>query len=553
MGGPARVLPPGTSERVAAGAFVAFEAAALVWLIGLGRSQWFIADEWDFLADRTAFDLHDLVRPHNEHLSTLPILAFRGLWALVGVRSYLPYLALVVVLHLTVAALLRAVMRREGVGPWWSSLTASLLVLFGAGAFNIEYAFQVGFVGALVFGLLGLLVTDRDGSLHRDDALGLACAIAAILCSGVGVAMVTVIAFSTLVRRGWRVAAFHAGIPALLYVTWWTTLGRSAYRRYIATPGEALSFVWANLRSPFHSIGPLPGFDIALAAMFVAGLGLAWRTTGSERARTHLNMVAGLLAGAMCFLTATAIGRGHVANAIGTFVPRQDEPRYVYVVAALALPGLALAASEITRRWRWLTPAVVVLIVAGIPGNVDDLVETTRGTERLERAIRHEMLAIPHLPEVRRMPRSIRPNRPFAQDLTLGWLLDAFDSGKLPAARRASPVDAARLTVSLVVRPAPARGLSECTPLLTAQVVRLPRRGSIGFTGGPVVVVYTTDGGVRSTPATYSPRFGARTLALTTAIPIEIEVAPATARPSTSVAHVGVCRRVETRHQGDGR
>src|SRR5947207_16007805 len=55
-------------------AFVAFgvvEAIAFFAYVLLGRRLWFWADEWDFLAARTAGDLGDLLRPHgNVHPST---------------------------------------------------------------------------------------------------------------------------------------------------------------------------------------------------------------------------------------------------------------------------------------------------------------------------------------------------------------------------------------------------------------------------------------------------------------------------------------------------
>src|SRR5207248_1827286 len=141
--GPSVVV--GRSTPLALGGFMVVEAAALsLWLV-LGRSQWFFSDEWDFLAGRTAGDFGDLFNPHDNHWSTLPILVYRLLWWLVGLRSYLPYLVFVVLLHLTAAALLRAVMRRAGVGPWISTAAASLFALFGAGYGDIVWAFQIGF------------------------------------------------------------------------------------------------------------------------------------------------------------------------------------------------------------------------------------------------------------------------------------------------------------------------------------------------------------------------------------------------------------------------
>jgi hypothetical protein len=131
------------SARHALLAFAGVEAAAFPLILVLGHYLWFHEDEWDFLG-RTAGDLGDLLRPHNEHWSTLPILVYRLLWWLVGLRSYVPYQAVLVLLHLTAAVLLRTVMRRAGVGPWISTAAASLFVLFGAGRDDIIWPFQIG-------------------------------------------------------------------------------------------------------------------------------------------------------------------------------------------------------------------------------------------------------------------------------------------------------------------------------------------------------------------------------------------------------------------------
>src|SRR5262249_16118581 len=90
--------------------FVVAEFVAFGAIMHVTRHQWFFLDEWDFLAGRTAGNLGDLFRPHNDgHWSTLPILAYRANWQLFGLRTYTPYLALTVATHLTIAALLRAV------------------------------------------------------------------------------------------------------------------------------------------------------------------------------------------------------------------------------------------------------------------------------------------------------------------------------------------------------------------------------------------------------------------------------------------------------------
>ena len=72
-----------------------------------------------------------------------------------GLREYMPYLALVVVLHLSVAALMRATMRRLGVRAWIATAAASLFALFGSGHEDIAWAFQIGFERGPFSGALG--------------------------------------------------------------------------------------------------------------------------------------------------------------------------------------------------------------------------------------------------------------------------------------------------------------------------------------------------------------------------------------------------------------
>src|SRR3954447_963824 len=106
------------SERAALITFLAAEAVALVIYVVISRPMWFYLDEWDFLSDRTAWNLGDLFRAHNEHWVTLPVLAYRLLWWIFGLNTYRPYQVLIVGMHLLAAFLVRAVMRRVGVRPW---------------------------------------------------------------------------------------------------------------------------------------------------------------------------------------------------------------------------------------------------------------------------------------------------------------------------------------------------------------------------------------------------------------------------------------------------
>src|SRR5207244_1008934 len=169
--------------------FAVVEAAAIPLLLWFGNRWWFWADDWDFLAARTGGNFGDLFRAHYQHWTTLPILAYRLLWWLFGIRSYVPYQLMIVTGHLAVAALLRIIMRRAGVGPWIATIAAGAFVFFGSGAENILIAFQITFVGSFVFGLAQLLLADHDGPLNRRDWLALLAGSAGLLCSGVVVTM----------------------------------------------------------------------------------------------------------------------------------------------------------------------------------------------------------------------------------------------------------------------------------------------------------------------------------------------------------------------------
>jgi len=198
-----------TRRRAPAAAFCVLAVGAFGIYLWTGRRGWFFLDDWDFLASRSAGNLGDVLRPHNQHWVTVPFLAWRALWRVFGVRSYLPYEALSVLLHVIVAALLRVVMWRAGVGAWVATIAAGTFLFFGTGAQNILSAFQIAFTGALAFGLAQLLLADHEGPLDRRDWLGLGAGLLGLMCSGVAVAMIVAVGGVALLRRGVRVAAFH--------------------------------------------------------------------------------------------------------------------------------------------------------------------------------------------------------------------------------------------------------------------------------------------------------------------------------------------------------
>ena len=99
------------------------------------------------------------MRPFNEHWLAVAIVVYRAMFALVGMGSYVPYLALLAILHATVALLVYALVRRRTL-PWVAVGITLIVLLFGSGFENLFWGAQIGFVGATAMGLGALLLLD---------------------------------------------------------------------------------------------------------------------------------------------------------------------------------------------------------------------------------------------------------------------------------------------------------------------------------------------------------------------------------------------------------
>jgi len=443
----------GSDERAALITFLAAEAVAFVIYVVVSRPMWFYLDEWDFLADRTAFNVGDLFRAHNEHWVTLPVLAYRGLWWVFGLNSYRPYQVVIILLHLLAAFLVRSVMRRVGVRPWTATVVASVLVFFGSGYQNIVLPFQMTLVGALVFGLVYLLLATHDGPFDRRDVLGWLAGLASIMCSGVGVSMIIAVGLAVLLMRGWRLALVHTVPFATLYVVWYVWVGHVGYDGYHAGPGQIVAFVRTFVAATFGALGHYRGMGIVLGVLLVVGLVVAWLPLSGRELQQRAAIPVALLVGALALLCITGFGRAGLSSF-------REKSRYVHLVAALILPAVGVAADALMRRWRALTIVVVVVLLVGIPSNVNVIVDYMhRPIVENQAAYKQMMLSLPRVPTARQVPRDVKPEQYLAHFVTIGWLLDGVASGRIPKPAPFAPGEEAmadlRLSFRQVGAPAP--------------------------------------------------------------------------------------------------
>lgn len=418
------------SERAAAWVFGVYVGIAMPVLIWMGSYRWFLGDEWSFLTDRSV-TIHDLFRAHNQHWSTIPVLAYRGLYSLVGLHAYWPYQLVVIVLHLTAAVLLRVVMRRAGVGPWIASLAAGSFVLFGPAEDNILWAFQIGFTGALVLGLTQLILADHDGPIDRRDWLGLGVGLLCLATSGQALALIAATGIVCLLRRRWWAAAFHTVPLGVIYLIWFVATDVEPVVHVddqVFTLGAYVRWMQEASVGLFTALGHFGVVGIALVVMLVVGLTTAARVDGGWAFLRRAAIPTALLVSAVIAMSVAAPSR----FALGEGSAKAG--RYVGVMAAMTLPALAVAADALSRRWRWTAPLVLAAFLVPLPFNViafgDNPVLSAAGF----RGIRNFVTTLPDNPLVRQVPPWVRPNEGLLgqPDMTVGWLLEADRRGELP-------------------------------------------------------------------------------------------------------------------------
>jgi hypothetical protein len=518
------------SRRGSAALFGGVIAAALPIILYQGREQWFFLDEWDFLADRRANSFGDLMRPHNEHWSTVPIVVYRVLFHVVGLRHYWPYQLSLVLLHLAVAVLLWTVMRRAGVHPWIATAAASLFALLGSGRQNIEFAFQIGFTGSLAFGLAFLLFADHDGAFQRRDLLGVACGALALMSSGVGVIMVAVVAVATLLRRGWKLALALTAPLAGFYVLWYATYGNEASTKSRVSVSGVARFSRIAIANAFRQLGQVSGMGLVLGAVVITGVTLTLLDTPISDLRRRHAATAGLAFGAVAFAVTTAYGRSGIEIFGSQGEPRAS--RYVHVLAALLLPLIAVSASQVAHRWRPLVIVGVAVFLVGVPGNIRALRPT--GVDRFTQGDPDLILALAQVPQARVVPRDVEPMRFTAGGMTIGWLLDAKAAGRLPVFRAFAPGERANAVLLLSLRQMNLKPTGACRAAPRDEALRLERGQEIVLPNG-FSTVRRIAGGRERGVASYLVTGGLGHVVRVELGPLEVRIQPNSASDTARV------------------
>jgi hypothetical protein len=389
-------------------------------------------------------------------------------------------------------------MRRSGVRPWTATIVASVFVLFGPGEENIVWAFQIGFVGAVMFGLIQLILSDHNGPIAWRDGLAVVAGAASLMCSGVSLVMVTVVGLAVLIRRGWKAAALQTAPLAAMYGIWYVVTDpggiQNAYGRG-PEPDELARFTWSGVRGTFEAIAGLDVLAFVLAAVAVGAVALTARHFGTEE-RRRLAAPCALAVGAGVFLIGTGYTRWYVT-------PTADsQSRYLYTTAALLLPAVAVCADAVIRRWRVAVPFVLGLFVVATVVNIGKFGDRPPFDDDFQRAQRKLITSMAYSDAAASVPGYVRPIGWF----TVGWLRSVATAADLPKPEHVSgDVDRRVRDLLAVTQLREANASSrDCEQVRAGTTTILPQAGqrySFAFANKPAVGAnYFIQNAIRITP-----------------------------------------------------
>jgi hypothetical protein len=327
-------------------------SAGILWFT---RTFTFYFDEWTFILSAPDWTWTTLLQPHNEHPVMLTRAIYSVLLATVGLRSYLPYMAVLLAFHALTVVLVFEVIRKRA-GDLIALCSAVLLMLLGAGWENLLWAFQLNFIGSVACGL-GLLLALQARPTRRNLLIAAALLAAALMFSAVGLffgVAATVQLAATRERR--RDLALFVPVAVALGA-WYLAYGRSGGGSAHVSPADLLALpvyvIWGVGAGAAGLIGLGGSAGVAVLVLAVLAVAFNWLRGGFDAFEL------GVAAGLVSFYTLTGLIRVQIGY------QQSGAGRYVYEGAVFWVILLAGAARRLPWRGTW-RPAVVACIFLAV-------------------------------------------------------------------------------------------------------------------------------------------------------------------------------------------
>ncbi len=336
----------------------------LLYHLTSGSSFW--GDDWEWITTRRANTVHNFLSPYDGHLSVLPIVIYRAMFAVFGIDSYAPYRVLVIGLSLVVGLLVFEYARQR-LGRFPAMLVAALAMFLGPGWQDTMWAFQIGWELALGLGIGALIMLDRR--TRATDIAACALTFGSICSTTFGVAFAIGIALDVaLTRRRWHDAWIPA-IPLGLYAIWalhyhptginWSEITLVPTNLVQTFAGGAAGIVGLSGATPFDPVAQNLTFGAPLVALLAIA---AVRRFAAHRFSVRAGV---LLVVLVIFSTLTTLGRAFETPLVS---------RYIYPDCVL----IALFAVELARGARpprLLQAGLAMLALLAIISNIGSMRE----------------------------------------------------------------------------------------------------------------------------------------------------------------------------------
>ena len=492
-------------SRVSAAVHYATLIVAFAIIVYFDRHEWFSADVYEFFNRMLPGHSLDLFVSHNGHWTTIPFLIVLPLFKVFGLRTITPYNIVNAALTVVVTHLLWRWMRRLGVPSWLATSMATIFLFVGAGSEALASWFQLTSALPLALGLVAAMVVDYSGpaSARREAAFWI-LAVAALMCSVTGVAMVFLGTIVALLRRGWLSALRALSIPLGVYVAWLILFGR---QNLIQQPGHVSQL--ALLPQDIWS-GGAADIEVTLGLVGTGGVLLvgvvAWLLFRRHLARRSYAFAYAGFATAFFYFLLLGVDRAAAGPGLFTL------GRYGYVFVAMLLPCGALALADLYRLASWTATRVVIVATAAFAtitgfGHFYSFLQSVNPTYIADRG---QILAAAHL-VAEGAPLAVDdsafPEPGNNLDLPLGLLRELLRNGSLPMTASVSDTDIlnAALHIQVNVAPQAIEGTASVPTLTASSRSLVTRQGACVSAGAPastttVEIIFQAPGSVEIDP-----------------------------------------------------
>src|SRR5207247_9211384 len=185
-----------------------------------------------FIAERGGTPTCSFGTP-DDHRTTGPFVVYRALPLSVGLTTYLPYLAVLLALHVIAAGSLFGLIRQAS-GALVALATAAIFLFMGNGEQNLFWAFQIAFLGSAAGGF-GALLALATG--HPRIAMGLL--VVAIASSSMGLPFVAAAGAMLLLDSRRRRQIVWLVPVAAVFLVWFALIGRTGVAGHDANVAPA--------------------------------------------------------------------------------------------------------------------------------------------------------------------------------------------------------------------------------------------------------------------------------------------------------------------------